>query len=172
MASMIWQATCGSGHPTGIDPTITPSWPRRAVWRAIQQVPTLRLIPAEPPEKRKYIGGIVSVHRSVLLTVHGGYARQGGSQHRYESPRFSLRDHIVGSICGRSGRYRLQGLRKSFAIMVNQCRLRATSFWLSRLCQVRPVSLLGNRFWKKVCVANRQHRRRRPPGLATHPRRL
>jgi hypothetical protein len=60
-------------------------------------------------------GRIVSVHRSVLLTVHGGYARQGGSQHRHESSRVSLRDPIVLSISGRSYRYRLEGIRAKTA---------------------------------------------------------
>jgi formylglycine-generating enzyme required for sulfatase activity len=53
---------------------------------------------AEPSEKNSSSRRIVSVHRPVLLTIHGGNARKGGGQHRYESSGISLRDHNVSSL--------------------------------------------------------------------------
>ena len=57
------------------------------------QGPAQSFDPSEPTEKKKVASRrIVSLHRSILLALHRGNARQGRSHHRHQSSRLPLRE--------------------------------------------------------------------------------
>ena len=62
---------------------------------------------------------IVSLHRSVLLTLHGRHARQGRGQHRHEPSRLPLRETALNDLTsGACRRTPIRIVRSAFEFCV------------------------------------------------------
>ena len=111
-ACSTWPATSGSGPAIGIAPTTTSNWrPRRRSPQSARAGFALRSRGADREEESSS-RRIISLHRSILLALHGRDAWQGRGQHGNQPSRVSLCDDArPAASAGRNNRsWLLEGL--------------------------------------------------------------